>query len=229
MLKKFVNQSNTGGSWTMKKYNIIYADPPWSYRDKALAGNRGACCKYPVMSIKEICELPIQRIAADDCVLFMWVTMPKLNECFDVITAWGFEYKTCAFTWVKRNKKSGSWFWGMGSWTRANAELCLLATKGKPKRKNAGVLSIIDTPVEEHSKKPDIVRERIVQLCGDLPRIELFARQPTPGWDVWGNEVQSDIIFTQKVQEPEERGSEHGTIQRLCGNKKQKVHRKVQG
>ena len=172
-----------------KKYKIIYADPPWSYRDKALAGNRGACCKYPVMSIKEICELPIQRIAADDCVLFMWVTMPKLNECFDVITAWGFEYKTCAFTWVKRNKKSGSWFWGMGRWTRANAELCLLATKGKPKRKNAGVLSIIDTPVEEHSKKPDIVRERIVQLCGDVPRIELFARQEVEGWDCWGNEV----------------------------------------
>ena len=176
-----------------KKYNIIYADPPWSYRDKALAGNRGACCKYPVMSIEDICKLNIKEIVADNCVLFIWVTMPKLNECFDVIKSWGFEYKTCAFTWVKKNKKSDSWFWGMGSWTRANAELCLLATKGKPTRVSAKVHSIIDTPIEEHSKKPDIVRDKIVELCGDLPRIELFARQKTEGWDVWGNEVESDI------------------------------------
>lgn len=176
-----------------KKYNIIYADPPWSYRDKALAGNRGACCKYPVMSIEDICNLNVKEIAADNCVLFMWVTMPKLNECFDVIKSWGFEYKTCAFTWVKKNKKSDSWFWGMGRWTRANAELCLLATKGKPTRVSAKVHSIIDTPIEEHSKKPDIVRDKIVELCGDLPRIELFARQKAEGWDVWGNEVESDI------------------------------------
>lgn len=176
-----------------KKYNIIYADPPWSYRDKALAGNRGACCKYPVMSIEDICNLHVKEIAADNCVLFMWVTMPKLNECFDVIKSWGFEYKTCAFTWIKRNKKSNSWFWGMGRWTRANAELCLLSTKGNPKRVSARVHSVIDTPIEEHSKKPDIVRDKIVELCGDLPRIELFARQKAEGWDVWGNEVESDI------------------------------------
>ena len=174
---------------TDKKYQIIYADPPWSYRDKALAGNRGAGCKYPVMSIKEISKLPIHRIADDDCILFMWVTMPKLNECFDVIKAWGFEYKTNAFTWVKKNKKSDSWFLGMGRWTRANAEICLLATKGKPKRESAGVLSIIDTPIEQHSKKPDIVRDKIVQLCGELPRIELFARQYADGWDCWGDEI----------------------------------------
>ena len=119
---------------TNKKYNIIYADPPWTYRDKALAGNRGACCKYDVMSIEDIKELPVKDIATEDCVLFMWVTMPKLNECFDVIKAWGFDYKTCAFTWVKLNRKSDGLFWGMGRWTRANAEVCLIATKGKPKR-----------------------------------------------------------------------------------------------
>ena len=172
-----------------KKYQIIYADPPWSYRDKALAGNRGAGCKYQVQEKDCIDNLPVSEIADKDCILFLWVTMPKLNECWELIEKWGFEYKTVAFTWVKRNKKKNSWFWGMGSWTRANAELCLIATKGKPKRITAGVHSVIDTPIEEHSKKPNEVKRRIVELVGDLPRIELFARQKTDGWDVWGNEV----------------------------------------
>ena len=172
-----------------KKYQIILADPAWSYRDKALAGNRGAGCKYPVQSKEWLDALPVKDIADTNCILFLWVTMPKLNECWDLIEKWGFEYKTCAFTWVKKNKKADSWFWGMGRWTRANAELCLLATKGKPKRIDAGVHSIVDARIREHSRKPDEVRERIVQLCGDLPRIELFARQETEGWDVWGNEV----------------------------------------
>jgi len=172
-----------------KKYQIIYADPPWSYRDKALAGNRGAGCKYQVQSNEWLKNLKIKEISDENCVLFLWVTMPKLNECFDLIKAWGFEYKTVAFTWIKRNKISSSWFMGMGRWTRANAEVCLLATKGKPKRINAGIHSIVDTPIEKHSKKPDCIRNRIVQLLGDLSRIELFARQKTEGWDVWGNEV----------------------------------------
>lgn len=176
-----------------KKYDIIYADPAWSYRDKAKAGNRGASCKYDVMSIKDIENLPIKNMASDNCILFMWVTMPKLNECWGVIEKWGFDYKTVAFTWVKRNKKSPSWFWGMGRWTRANAELCLLATKGQPKRINAGVHSVIDTPIEKHSKKPDEAKNRILKLVGDLPRIELFARQKTEGWDVWGNEAEGSI------------------------------------
>lgn len=173
-----------------KKYKVIYADPPWSYKDKALSGNRGACCKYDVMDTTDISKLPIQSIADNDCVLFMWVTMPKLNECFDLIKAWGFEYKTCAFTWAKRNKVADSWFMGMGRWTRANSEICLLATKGKPKRISASVNSIIDTHIEGHSKKPAIVREKIVELMGDIPRIELFARQEVEGWDCWGNEIK---------------------------------------
>jgi len=172
-----------------KKYQIIYADPPWKYRDKALAGNRGAGCKYQVQEKDWIDNLPVSDIADKDCVLFLWVTMPKLNECWELIEKWGFSYKTVAFTWVKRNKKSSSWFWGMGRWTRANAELCLIATKGKPKRITASIHSVIDTPIEEHSKKPDEARKRIIELVGDLPRIELFARQKTEGWDVWGNEV----------------------------------------
>ena len=171
-----------------KKYKIIYADPPWSYKDKALAGNRGACCKYPVMSIDEIKNLPVKDIADDDCILFMWVTFPKLNECFEVIKEWGFEYKTNAFTWVKKYK-NGDNFMGMGRWTRANAEICLLATKGKPKRVNAGVRQIIESVPEKHSKKPDIVRDKIVELCGDLPRLEMFARNKSVKWETWGNEV----------------------------------------
>lgn len=172
-----------------RKYKIIYADPAWSYRDKALAGNRGAGCKYQVMSIQDICNLPVNAISDNDCILFMWVTMPKLDECFEVIQAWGFEYKTCAFTWVKQNRKSDSLFWGMGRWTRANAELCLLATKGNPKRISAAVHSVIINHIREHSRKPDEARDRIVQLCGDIPRIELFARQQIDGWDCWGNEI----------------------------------------
>jgi N6-adenosine-specific RNA methylase IME4 len=180
-----------------KKYQIIYADPPWSYKDKALAGNRGAGCKYPTQSAEWLNNLPVKNIADNDCILFLWVTMPKLNECFELIKEWGFEYKTCAFTWVKKNKISPTWFMGMGRWTRANAELCLLATKGNPKRINAGVHSVIDTPIERHSKKPDITKDRIIKLVGDLPRIELFSRQLTEGWDVWGN----DEAILRKAQE----------------------------
>ena len=179
---------------TDKKYNIVYADPPWKYNDKCqmvgIHGQiNGADNFYKTMSIEDICNLPISKISDKNCVLFMWVTMPKLNECLDVIKSWGFEYKTSAFTWVKKNRKSDSLFMGMGRWTRANAEICLLATKGKPKRVSASVHSVIVSNIQEHSKKPNEARTRIVDLCGDLPRIELFARQYADGWDCWGNEV----------------------------------------
>ena len=145
------------------------------------------------MSADEICSLSVADIAAENSVLFLWTTFPNLQESFRVIEAWGYKYSTAAFVWVKRNKKTVSWFMGLGYWTRANAEICLLATKGKPKRISKSVRQIIDAPIEYHSKKPDETRERIVELMGDLPRIELFARQKTDGWDVWGNEVESDI------------------------------------
>lgn len=181
----------------VKRYNIIYADPPWPYKVWSGKG-KTAANYYDLMTVEEICSLPIQNIAADDCILFLWVIPPCLPSAFKVIEAWGFTYKTKAFNWVKRNKKSPSWFWGLGYWTRANTEDCLLATKGRPKRVSRSVHQVVDTPIEQHSKKPDEVRERIVQLCGDLPRIELFARQKTPGWDVWGNEVESDIALIPK-------------------------------
>lgn len=185
---------------TDKKYKIIYADPAWSYRDytsrevaeKNLNKNskKSVVMKYNVMKTNDLCSLPIKNISAEDCILFMWVTMPKLNECFELMKSWGFKYSTCGFTWIKKNKKNTSTnFWGMGRWTRSNAELCLIGIKGKPQRISKSIHSVIETPIEEHSKKPDCVRDKIVELCGDLPRIELFARQYAEGWDCWGNEV----------------------------------------
>ena len=172
------------------KYKTIYADPPWTYRVWGKKGEgRSAASHYDVMDLSDIKALPVQNIADDDCVLFMWATYPNLREAFEVLDAWGFTYKTVAFTWVKKNKIADSWFWGMGYWTRANAEICLLATKGKPTRKSNSVHQVVDARVMRHSQKPDEVRDRIVDLCGDVPRIELFARQTAPGWASWGNEL----------------------------------------
>ena len=171
-----------------KKYDIIYADPPWSYTDKAKAGKRGASFKYDLMTTKAIADLPVQHISNHDSFLFMWVTFPLLRDAFSVIDAWGFKYKTVGFTWVKKTR-SDTWFTGMGNWTRANAEICLLGIKGRPKRESAAVKQVIASIPEEHSKKPDVIRERIIELCGNRPRIELFARKKTTGWDTWGLEV----------------------------------------
>lgn len=116
-----------------------------------------------------------------------------LKECLEVIEAWGFKYKTIAFQWVKLNKKNGKPFYGLGRWTRGNTECCLLATKGKPKRISNSVFQLIQTPIEGHSKKPAIVRDKIIELMGNLPRVELFARQKVKGWKSWGDEIKSDI------------------------------------
>ncbi|HJJ04785.1 MAG TPA: MT-A70 family methyltransferase [Clostridiaceae bacterium] len=178
---------------TDKKYNIIYADPPWKYKVWNENG-RTAGRHYPTMAIEDIIKMKdtIQRISDENCILFLWVTFPCLLDGLRLIKEWGFTYKTCGFNWVKRNKKSNSWFFGMGYWTRANSELCLIATKGNIKRISKSVFQIVDTHIEEHSKKPDEVRKRIVELVGDLPRIELFARQTAEGWDSWGNELPKE-------------------------------------
>ncbi len=177
-----------------KKYSIIYADPPWSYKVWSKKGDSGTAeSHYPTMQKSDIQALPVQSICEDNAVLFLWVTAPCLQEGIDLCRAWGFTYKTIGFVWAKRNKKTPSWFWGMGYWTRANVELCLIATKGKISRVAKNVHQIIDTPISRHSEKPNEVRERIVRLMGDLPRIELFARQRVDGWDAWGNEVESDV------------------------------------
>jgi len=170
-----------------KKYQIIYADLPLMYNDRALAGNRGAGCKYDLLTDQELLELPVAKIADKDCILFLWATFPKIQECLNCIKAWGFQYKTVAFTWVKKSS-TGRHFMGMGGWTRANSEIVLLATKGKPKRINAGISQIIESIPKEHSRKPDIVRTKILELLGDLTRIELFARTKIHGWDTIGND-----------------------------------------
>ena len=176
---------------TEKKYNIIYADPPWKYDRKY--GSGVAENHYSTMSMKEISELPIEKIAHSNSILFLWATFPQLDMALKVIQAWGFCYKTVGFVWVKQTKVSHQWFFGLGNWTRSNAEICLLATRGKLKRKSASVHQLIISPVQAHSQKPKEAREKIVELLGDLPRIELFAREKTDGWDVWGNEVECDI------------------------------------
>ena len=179
-----------------KRYQIIYADPPWRYADKlgSHSAKMGSCeYHYDTMSPKQLRELPVTKISDKDCALFLWVTMPKLNEVFDLITAWGFTYKTVAFTWIKLNPKAGTVFKGIGRWVQGNAELVLLCTKGRPHRVSKSVSQVVLAKRGAHSQKPVEVRNRIIQLMGDLPRIELFARVKTPGWDVWGNELKSDI------------------------------------
>ncbi len=183
----------------MKKYQIIYADPPWHYENysnqwhKDNPESRWVGNHYDTLSVKDICALPISALADKGCALFLWTTPPCLIEATKVLDAWGFKYKTKAFCWVKQNKVSMGLFTGMGYWTRSNTEDCWLATKGHPKRIDASVHQVIMSPVQGHSHKPSITREKIVQLMGDLPRIELFARQKVEGWDCWGNEVESDI------------------------------------
>ena len=174
-------------------FNIVLADPPWCYKDSANAGKRGAVHKYPVLSDEDLFALPVQNIAADNCLLFMWATFPKIQEALWCMAAWGFTYKTNAFTWVKRCN-NGAWFMGMGRWSRSNAEVCLLGVKGKPQRRSAGVNSVIEAPRLKHSAKPPIARDRMVQLAGDVPRVELFARETCPGWHSVGNEIDGQDI-----------------------------------
>ncbi|MCD6199290.1 MAG: DNA methyltransferase [Deltaproteobacteria bacterium] len=173
-------------SFPDKKYTIIYADPPWRYRNKNTGGSlvSGADHKYSTMSLDEICNLPIHKIRASNSVLFLWVTVPLLLEGFIVMDAWGFKYKTM-LTWVKTNRL------GMGFWFRGQTEHLLLGVRGKVKAFRSQEPNVIQCRPEKHSKKPDAFRALIERATADMggERIELFARQRTPGWDVWGNEV----------------------------------------
>ena len=169
-----------------KKYAVIYADPPWSYRNKNAGGSlkSGASYKYSTMSFDEICSFPIHKIRADNSVLFLWVTVPLLPEGFIVMDAWGFKYKTM-LTWVKTNRL------GMGFWFRGQTEHLLLGIRGNVRAFRSQEPNVIQCKPEEHSKKPDVFRTLIERATVNVEgnRIELFARQRTPGWDVWGNEV----------------------------------------
>jgi N6-adenosine-specific RNA methylase IME4 len=176
----------------MVMYSIVYADPAWNYTSfsNKIPSRSKEGQPYNAMRMVDIYDFELPPLN-DDCVLFLWATSALLPEALHTIKCWGFEFKTVAFTWIKKNKKETTTnFWGMGSWTRSNPEYCLLATRGNPKAVSHSVHSVIETPIEEHSKKPDCVRDKIVELCGDIPRIELFARQSAIGWDAQGNQLK---------------------------------------
>jgi N6-adenosine-specific RNA methylase IME4 len=190
----------------MKKYQIIYADPPWLYNDVGVYQETFPKRKqirplrdlpYSSMSKKAIKELPIDDIADNDCACFMWCNDSHLEDGIEIMKSWGFKYKVIAFVWVKKTKNN-KLYANTGSWTMKNAEFCLFGTKGamtKHKKAN-NIYQVIEHDRECHSKKPQIFRDKITQLFGDeLPKIELFARQKTEGWDVWGNEVESSVAL----------------------------------
>lgn len=167
----------------MKRYSIIYADPPWSYRDK---GSNGSVSKvYNTMSVQEICRIPVQKISNDNSILFIWGTYPNLPEVFKVIDSWGFTYKTLGFQWIKQNRTNPGIYFGLGHWTRANTEPLFIATKGHISRVRSDISQVVMANIGSNSEKPSIFREKILELMGDLPRIELFARHRVCGWDCW--------------------------------------------
>lgn len=183
----------------VKGYQVIYCDPPWFYGPPRSADTRfgaGAEGHYHTMATAEICALPIERLAAKSAMLFMWATYPCLPDAFEVIKAWGFSYCTVAFTWVKLNPKTAAPFFGVGYYTKSNAEICLLARRGNAIKPAVDTVSqIIISPRMEHSRKPDQARQRIEQMYPNCARLEMFSRRRMPGWDCWGNEVESDLVI----------------------------------
>lgn len=181
-------------------YELIYADPPWRYQNYAYSktktggrAKRGVEKEYPTMSLAEICALPVQDLAAKDCLLAMWWVPPMPQEALDVVKAWGFTLKTMkGFTWHKTTTHGKSHF-GMGNLTRCNTEDCLFAVRGKPRRVSASIRQFIEAPRGKHSQKPAEARERLVSLMGDVPRVELFCRDAADGWNHWGNELEGGI------------------------------------
>jgi N6-adenosine-specific RNA methylase IME4 len=180
-----------------KHFGAILADPPWTFETWGSQENSSTDVNryYKTMSMAEITALPVASLAAPDCVLFLWICWPTMHMALKVIKDWGFKYKTCGFVWVKANGQQIDMFEddvpvqiGTGYWTRSNSEVCLLATKGQPKRLNANVRQAIVSPRREHSRKPDGIHDRIERLVAG-PYLELFARQERSGWTVWGNET----------------------------------------
>lgn len=183
-----------------KKYQILYIDPPWSYNDK-MKGHQGAETHYKTQSKQWISNLPIEKICGKDCCLFLWVTSPLLDEGIRVLEDWGFKYKTVVFCWSKYTK-NGKLVSNLGRWTMGNVELCILGIKGKPNswRQDKSIKQLVQAERTKHSKKPDEIKKRIIQLLGDRPRIELFAREKTEGWDSIGNGIDGKDI-NQSLQE----------------------------
>lgn len=176
------------------RYGAILVDPPWSFRvwNRDTGRGRSAESHYATLSFADLASLPVGRLAAPDCALFLWAVMPSLPDAIALGQAWGFRYKTVAFTWAKTTVR-GRWHFGLGYWTRANAEVCLLFTRGKPKRAARNVRQLIVAPVGAHSAKPAEQYERIEALVAG-PYVELFARQQRPGWQAIGNAIDGRDI-----------------------------------
>jgi len=187
-----------------KKYNIIYADPPWDFRDMK-GTSFGIGKQYPTLKDKELAALPIKNITTKDCILFMWTTHAHIESAIKIAKCWGFKYITIGFEWFKSLKMDKP-VCMIGHWTTGGAiELCLLFKKGHPKRICKTVPRLVFQRRTEHSHKPEEVRKRIIQLMGDLPRIELFAREHIQGWDVWGNEAPDEItgfVYKKHMNRP---------------------------
>jgi N6-adenosine-specific RNA methylase IME4 len=182
-----------------RKYAVIYADPAWSFYTYSKKGKgRSAENYYPTESLDAIKRTPVAKLAADNCTLLLWAVCPELPGAFEVIRAWGFEYKTVGFSWIKTTK-NGKLHIGMGYHTRANLEVCLLATRGNPKRLTKGVHQVVIDKVGRHSKKPYEVRSRIEKLLAG-PYLELYGRRPYEGWTVFGNQITKSID-TRHIQE----------------------------
>lgn len=189
-----------------KKYNIIYADPPWSFNSVRSGGSMksGAAAKYQTMTLEEMKALDVPALCEKDCVLVMWYVSSQPQEALDLVKAWGFTLKNMnAFIWRKLSANLFPHF-GMGYWTRAGAECALIAVRGKPKAECRSIRQVRDEVVGEHSEKPAIFRDDIVKLCGDLPRLEMFARVSAPGWDVFGNEVDNSVQIAGAEPEPQQ-------------------------
>jgi N6-adenosine-specific RNA methylase IME4 len=198
------------------KYGAIYADPPWPFRNWSAKGTgRNAISHYACLGFEALTALPIAGLAAEDCALFLWAVDPLLDKAIELIRAWGFEYKTVAFYWVKQNSKSEGFFTGLGYWTRANPEQCLLATRGRPKRRGRNVRKLIIEPRREHSRKPDEVRDRIERLVPG-PYLELFARHTKPGWDCWGDQPGLFDQGTVVTRRQPSRLTDHSRLPPLC-------------
>jgi N6-adenosine-specific RNA methylase IME4 len=176
-------------------YQLIYADPPWHFRARSKKrGSRSAKKHYAVMSLQDIAELPVSKIAAKNSVLLLWAIDPMLDVAFEVIKAWNFRFKTVGFYWVKENAKSSGFFTGLGYYTRANPEQCLLATRGAGlKRIDRSVRRLVVAPRGRHLVKPAEADGRIERLFGNVSRVELFARRKRTGWDAFGNQIKGSI------------------------------------
>lgn len=178
-----------------KKYQIIYADPPWSYSSKELQKYNGKRFTsldkhYPTQNKNWIKNLDVKGITKDDCALFLWSTDSHIKEAIETMESWGFKYVTIAFVWEKKTK-NGKTVSNLGAWTMKNYEICLFGTRGRmlQYKKVNNIQQKVEALRTTHSRKPMEVRYNIEKLFGDLPRIELFARERVDGWDAWGNEI----------------------------------------